>query len=234
MSMQVNTGAKPAQLPIILTNRESRLVKAAIAVTELKESNLENKSTWRPMHAMWEREVKRACSSYRPLKGEYFGTLCDSGRDGAPACSQCGKCQFFASVNDTPETLRQYKAHRAPALAKTVPVTEQPLVPVVSMASIEDHAARFGGLARSIARSIQTPAPVVVCEQASAVELQFSELITQTIAAAEARRSEIDPVKAQRHTEAFQDSFHKALKLLPKLPAAQQPRMLNVLSWLPV
>jgi hypothetical protein len=139
MTLSTSVGAKPAPLPIILTNRDSRLIKAAIAVTEAKERNLDDKAMWRPLHGLWEREMKRACSSYRPLKGEYFGTLCDSGREGAPACSHCGQCQFFSSLADS-KAIATDEARarlRAAAMSAGLLVNITPPAPVATVVEVD-------------------------------------------------------------------------------------------------
>jgi hypothetical protein len=176
MTLSTSVGAKSAPLPIILSNRDSRLVKAAIAVTEAKEHNLDDKSMWRPLHGLWEREIKRACPSYRPLKGEYFGTLCDSGREGAPACSHCGQCQFFSSLADSKavDTVEARSRLRAAAASAGLLVNITPPAPVATVVAVDaTEAAALALPAEAIqewlpplAANIPAPVPAAVKEAA--------------------------------------------------------------------
>jgi hypothetical protein len=100
MSKRVSTHS-PAQkqdsLPVILTDSNTWLCKLAQVTVDLRDKS-EDRAVWGPVHHSFERHVKQACPKYRPLKGEFFGTICDSGREGelfrGPLCA---KCQFVNS-----------------------------------------------------------------------------------------------------------------------------------------
>jgi len=138
-------------MPDVLTNSKSRLVKAALAVNHARDTadpnDPDSKALWRPLHNLWEREVKRYCPSYRPLKGEFFGTICDSGREGEYAAGpDCVKCQFLCcdfAVAPTP-------------LLPAAPLPPSPL-PAVNMLPIRQHADSFAELAAYPPKRITDP-----------------------------------------------------------------------------
>jgi hypothetical protein len=214
--MKTTAGPKCA-LPVILTNRESRLVKAAIAVTEAKERHLDDKPLWRPLHALWEREVLAACPSYRPLKTEYFGVVCNSGTGGDYyRGAACLKCQFLDCDNDP----RARSEVRVP-------------LPVVPLAAVKESAARFAEIARA-PQPLEAPAPVVTHEQIMAIEMEIGELLECVDTYIQALPEvAAEPETAQHYRDCIRDGVRQACEVAGKLPLARRAELYQLLAAIP-
>ena len=207
-------GAKSAHLPIILTNRDSRLVKAAIAVNYAKDhadpDDPDSKALWRPLHNLWEREVKRACPNYRPLKGEFFGTICDSGREGEYTCgASCIKCQFVAS---------DFDPRSAPA----------PPLPIVNMVPIRQHADKFAEIAAASA----APAPETDATSDPELELtaQFNDLVESIPVYRQAIRQTHDEETILYYEDCIREAASDAAMLATKFPVPKMAELFQQLS----
>ena len=219
MSVQT-TGAKSAHLPIILTNRDSRLVKAAMAVNYAKDhadpDDPDSKALWRPLHNLWEREVKRACPNYRPLKGEFFGTICDSGREGEYTCgASCIKCQFLSSVY---------------APAPLLPAARQPAapLPIVNMVPIRQHADKFAEIAATSAAPV--PEPDATSDPELELTAQFNDLVESIPEYRKAIRQTEDDETILYYENCIKENIREALALAVKFPVPRMAGLFQQLS----
>ena len=215
-------GAKPAHLPIILTNRDSRLVKAAIAVNYAKDhadpDDPDSKALWRPLHNLWEREVKRACPNYRPLKGEFFGTICDSGREGEYTCgASCIKCQFLSSVY-------------APAPLQPATRQPHPPLPIVNMVPVRQHADKFAEIAAQPVVSVSAPEPDPTSDPELELTAQFNDLVESIPVYRQAIRQTHDEETILYYEDCIREAASDAAMLATKFPVPKMAELFQQLS----
>ena len=153
------------ELPNVLTDRNAWLYKLSCVATELRDKDASDRDTWRPVHQAFERHMLSVCPQYKPCKGEYFGTICDSGRDGSYLRNStlCAACQFIHAehlpakptlTRSAPAPMVQIKeAAQAFAAAATQAVPAED--PCHTTAAVEADLFRFAELVKGIKYAAQ-------------------------------------------------------------------------------